>query len=786
MRPAGDPKMSADTATEREPREPIRVLMVEDMEIEAEFSSRQLHTEGIVHVMQRVETEEQMRAAIENFQPTLILSDFSLPRFDGLSALEIARECAPDVPFVFVSGTIGEERAIEALRRGAVDYVLKNNLKRLVPAIRRALEEADAKAVRRRQEQQIARLNAVLRMLSGINSAVVRIRDREALLDEACRLAVKIGGYGAAVVALRHPRRRTLEASAWSGVNEDAARRLVTVVAQMTSKKAAATDRAAETITRFIYSEGRASARSSRPSRASSSATSPASKEPSKGRAVFGLPLLVDKTRIGVLVIAAQSDETLGDEELRMLREVAANLSFAVQYLRKYTKARYFDLLTGLAKRGLFCDRVARWLQSREANAPCAIAVVDVENLGAINDAFGRHSGDLLLQLVADRLKRGFHDTELLAHLSGGTFAVVQPLTEAPTVSVPRLHAEIDALFAATFRLHGKDVLIAARSGVALFPEDGTDPDALAQKAEATLRTAKLARERHRQYSAAAHSAVIARVALEQKLRAALEQEQFELHYQPKVSVTSRRILGVEALLRWKDPSAGLVSPGEFLPVLEASGLIVDVGDWVIQRAARDCRRWRDMGLSPVRIAVNISPTQLRASEFVGRFLERTQEWATQSCGLDIEITEGALVDEYSGEVSKLKMLRTSGVNIAIDDFGTGYSSLGRLSHLPIDTLKIDRGFVSQMVADARARQLVSSMISIARAFKMTVVAEGVESQDELDALAQLGCDQSQGFLHCRPVRAEDLMELLQHGKSRYLLPAEIDPAQEQPQENAG
>jgi diguanylate cyclase (GGDEF)-like protein len=775
--------MSATTATEHEPREPIRVLMVEDMQVEAEFSSRQLHADGIAHVTQRVETEEQMRTALRDFEPTLILSDFSLPRFDGLAALAIARECAPEVPFLFVSGTIGEERAIDALRRGAVDYVLKNNLKRLAPAVRRALEEAEAKAIRRRHERQIARLNAVLRMLSGINSAVVRIRDRKALLQEACRLAVMVGGYGAAVVALKHPRRRTLEASAWSGVDEDAARRLVTVVAQMTSKKVATTDRAAETITRFIYSEGRTPARSRRSGKP---AKPVAPEEPSAARTVFALPLLVDKTRVGILAIAARATESLGDEELRMLREVAANLSYAVQYLRKYTKARYFDLLTGLAKRGLFCDRVTRWLQGREVGGTCAMAVVDIENLSAINDAFGRHSGDLLLQLVADRLKRRFHDTELLGHLSGGTFAVVQPLTEAPQVSVPRLHAEIDALFASTFRLHGKDVLVAARSGVALFPEDGTDPDVLAQKAEATLRTAKLARERHRQYSAAAHSAVLARVALEQKLRVALEQHQFELYYQPKVSVTSRRILGVEALLRWKDPSGGLVSPGEFLPVLESSGLIVEVGNWVIQRAARDCRKWRDMGLSPVRIAVNISPTQLRAPEFVGSFLERTQEWAAYNCGLDIEITEGALVDEYSGEVSKLKMLRTSGVNIAIDDFGTGYSSLGRLSQLPIDTLKIDRGFITEMVADARARKLVSSMISIAQAFKMTVVAEGVESEDEFSALVQLGCDQSQGYLHSRPVCGEELIELLQHGKSRYLLPAETEPAQEHTEDEAG
>jgi diguanylate cyclase (GGDEF)-like protein len=764
--------MAAQSPSERDRHEPIRVLIVEDETFEAEFSSRQLHAEGIAHVMQRVESEAEMRTALRDFQPSIILSDFSLPRFDGLSALELAQECAPDVPFVFVSGTIGEERAIEALRRGAVDYVLKTNLKRLAPTVRRALEEAEAKVVRRRQEQQIERFNSVLRMLSGINSAVVRIRDRKALLEEACRLAVAVGGYASAVVALRNRKSRSIEASAWSGTSESAAQRLVIVAAQMTAKKHGPRVDHAETIIRFTYSEGRSTSQRRR-TVDRSAAPGATTGEPSRAQAVFALPLVVDKTRIGIMVIAAHEPEGLGNDELRMLREVAANLSYALQYQRKYTKVRYFDILTGLARRSLFCDRIGRWLQGREGGG--AIAIVDIENLTAINDAFGRHSGDFLLQAVADRLKRRFPETELLAHFSGGTFAVAQALTESPDANLPKLHAEIDGLFGSAFRLDGKDVLIAARSGVALYPEDGTDPDALVQKAEATLRTAKLGRERHRQYSAAAHSAGLARVALERKLRVALEMGQFELHYQPTVSVRSRRIQSAEALLRWKDPVGGLISPGEFLPILESSGLIVDVGTWVIERAAMDCRDWQKQGLAPIRIAVNISPAQLRCADFVDRFLQATRDWATDHGGLDVEITEGALVDEYSGEVSKLKSLRACGVNVAIDDFGTGYSSLSRLSHLPIDTLKIDRYFIGQIATDARVNQLVSSMISIAGAFQMTVVAEGVETQEQLAALALLGCDRSQGYLHARPVPANEFAQLLREGKSQYLLPPESD-----------
>jgi diguanylate cyclase (GGDEF)-like protein len=755
---------------DREPREPIRILLVEDQAYEAELTSRQLRASDIPHLMRRVETEAAMRAALSEFNPTIILSDFSLPQFDGLSALTIARECAPDIPFLFVSGTIGEERAIEALRRGAVDYVLKTNLARLGPAVRRALAEAAARRVREQQELKIARLTGVLRMLSGINSVVVRIRDRKELLHEACRLAVAVGGYTTAIVAMKDSKSHALGPVAWWGAEQDRAASLCALIEQR-ARRARSSPLASDTVTQFLYRED-----CSAGALADAAATAASSGQPADaGRAVVSLPLVIDKTAIGTLVICARDGSRVDDEELRMLREVAANLAFALQYLQKDRRVRllsYFEVLTGLAKRELFCERLGRLTQdSDKLGSRCAVAVLDVENLSGVNDSFGRHAGDHLLQLVADRLKRRFQDTELLAHFAGGTFAVAQPDSGEPQLCLERLNAQLDGLFGEAFRLDGKDVPVVARTGVAMYPDDGREPDALVQKAEATLRTAKVARERHRHFSAQAHSATLARVALERKLRVALERQQFELHYQPKVAVKTRRIVGVEALIRWNEPGVGLVSPGEFLPILESSGMIDEVGKWVIERAAADCHDWNKLGLPSVRVAVNISPVQLRAADFVAHFLEAIEGWATATRGLDIEITEGALIDEYSGEVSKLKMLRTAGVSIAIDDFGTGYSSLSRLSHLPIDTLKIDRSFVGQMTTDPRAKKLVSSMISIARAFKMLVVAEGVESQEQLDALWQLGCDQSQGYLHCKPVTRDEFGELLKHGKGRFVLP---------------
>ncbi len=726
-----------------------------------ELSVAQLRAGGLDHIGQRVATEAEMRAALREFNPAIILCDFSLPQFNGLGALELARECAPEVPVVIVSGTISEEQAAGAMRLGAVDYVSKTNPARLGPVVRRALKEAAARVNSKRQERQIARLSGALRMLSGINSAVVRIRDRIELLREACRLAVTIGGHAAAIVALNKGATQVMAPAAWAGVDDESAARLCEHIRQRAERDIQAGRISVQAPSVLVLQE-----------------TEYRGSLPAAGnRPLVALPLTVDKTLIGVLAICMGEPGAVGEEEMRMLREVAANLSFALQYLQQDSRVRllsYFDVLTGLAKRTLFCQRLARLLGAPEDGAlEYAVAIVDVQNLSAINDSFGRHAGDLLLQLVADRLKRRFKNTEWLAHFAGGTFAVVRSSAGKSERGGDALNTAVDTLFAQPFSLEGKEVPVAARTGVALYPEDGRDAEALVQKAEAALRAAQELGEWRGHYSAERHSASLARSALERKLRVALEREQFELHYQPKVEVKTRRIEGVEALIRWNDPESGLVSPGAFLPILESSGLIVPVGEWVIQRAAADCRGWLEAGLPPVRVAVNVSPVQLRDANLAPCLLRYTGGWTSPAVGLDLEITEGALAEEFSGDLQKLQIMRSAGARVAIDDFGTGYSSLGRLEQLPIDMLKIDRSFVRGMRQGARGKKLVMIIISIARAFGLSVVAEGVEEQSELDALWELGCDQSQGYLHSKPVSRDAFAQLLAHGNGRFILPKE-------------
>jgi diguanylate cyclase (GGDEF)-like protein len=735
----------------------LRVLLIEDSDSDAELTQWRLKAAGFTCEFRRVVTEEEMRSALSAQLPDLILSDFSLPQFDGMSALAIARVEAPDVPFIFLSGTIGEERAIEALKRGAVDYVLKTNPMRLGPAIRRALAEAELRRTSEAAERRVARLTSVLQMLSGINGALVRIQNRDELLQESCRLAHNLGGYALAIVALINSSTRAARPVGWAGYEFLAEPEREFKVADSEAQDSSL-------IGRVIRSGESALCEDIR---AASVAIDRRELLIEAGvRSMACLPLRVDNTPVGAFLCGTDAASVISHEELLLLEEVASNLSFALQYLDKQDTVRflsYFEPLTGLAKRSLFCERVSRLLTRGSEELPrLAVTVFDIEHLSVINDTFGRHTGDRLLQSVADRLKRHFPDTEQLAHLGGGTFVTLSSLPESDDEEFHLLHHDVNTVFDRPFEVDGRELVARIKSGVACYPEDGLEPQALVQNAEAALKEAKTSGEKYLHHRIEMNAELARRVDLEHRLRTAVDQEQFELHYQPKVSLRTGRITSVEALLRWRDPEHGLVAPGVFLPMLETAGLMTAVGAWVLRRAAADCRDWRRRHLPPVRIAVNLSPSELRRRNAAAEILKLIADLVGDAeWGIDIEVTEGALAGDSAACVHELRMLRATGMRVAIDDFGTGFSSLGRLSELPIDTLKIDRMFTSGVPTDRKYCTLVSTIIGLAQAFDMTTVAEGVETEAQLDYLKQNGCDESQGYLHSKPVPKDDIERLM-------------------------
>jgi PAS domain S-box-containing protein/diguanylate cyclase (GGDEF)-like protein len=605
-----------------------------------------------------------------------------------------------------------------------------------------------------RQQERIAHLDRILRMQSSINSAVLRIPERDELLREACRVAVDLGGYDRAVFVLvdadgRHARPRFR-----AGLAHDFPELEEIVIGDGTEPDSTLSSRALRTGEVAVCSD------------LSRSEPPVAMREQLIARgykSVVALPLLVEGRRVGVLILTSKNPNLVSDEELVLLQDMMASLAAALRSQEQAVAVQwlvYFDSMTGLAKRALFCERLENVLRWRVGPFEhLSVTVFDVHHLSLINDRFGRHFGDLVLQRVAERLKAHAGADEQVGYLGGGTFALVDPHSSAAESAAA---AMLEEIFAAPVAVEGHSLRLSFRSGVARHPVDATDADTLVQRAEAALKEAKEVGEPYVHYRLEMHSEIAERLELEHRLRVALDEQQFQIHYQPQVNLATGRIESVEALLRWQDPELGLLLPGRFLPVLESTGLIIPVGRWAIGRIVQDCQHWAAGGVAAMRVAVNVSALQLRRKSFVATMLDLIAPLAAlPGWGLDLEITETVLLHDLETISRKLRDLRAAGLRIALDDFGTGYSALGLLPKLPLDLLKIDRSFITGLPGDASSTLLVDSIVRLASALKLLTVAEGVESQAQLDALRAMKCGSWQGHLCSPAVTPQALQELV-------------------------
>jgi EAL domain-containing protein (putative c-di-GMP-specific phosphodiesterase class I) len=339
-----------------------------------------------------------------------------------------------------------------------------------------------------------------------------------------------------------------------------------------------------------------------------------------------------------------------------------------------------------------------------------------------------------------------------------------------PQGSVARLIEKgMEGFMEHPFHLNDSVFRITCKAGVAVFPDDGANADTLFKNAEAALKRAKAKGDRYLFYTQEMTQTVAGKVTLENQLRQAMDNEEFVLHYQPKVSLASGKLTSAEALIRWNDPRTGLVPPGKFIPVLEETGLIYDVGRWALRKAIEDYLRWRSAGLPAVRIAVNVSPLQLRSRGFVAEIKQAIGIDPRAAAGLELEITESLIMEDVKHNIASLQAIRAMGVTIAIDDFGTGFSSLAYLSKLPVDTLKIDRSFVIDMTAGPEGLALVSTIITLAHSLKLKVVAEGVETEEQSRLLRLLKCDEMQGYLFSKPLPREIF-------ETNFLAPPNLSP----------
>jgi PAS domain S-box-containing protein/diguanylate cyclase (GGDEF)-like protein len=612
---------------------------------------------------------------------------------------------------------------------------------------------------RKLAETRIKRLNRVYAMLSGINTLIVRVRDRQALYREACNIAVEAGGFRLAWVGMVNRDTRNIEPVAWAG--DDQGHWLLDrpTVAAAGSRRAGLAAKAIATRKYVLCND----------IEADDEILAYPKEALARGyRSAITMPLIVGNEPIGALQLYAGGPNFFDEQEVTLLNELAGNISFAIDHIDKQERLdylAYYDELTGLANRTLFLERVAQYVRSAAASGhKLAVFLIDLERFKNINDSLGQPAGDTLLRLVAEWLTRSTGDANLVARVGVDQFATVMPEVGKEGNIARLVENKLEEFQDHPFRLDGAVFRIAAKVGVALFPDDGAEADALLKHAEAALKRAKASGERYLFYTQTMTATMTARLTLENQLREALQKGEFVLHYQPKVNVQTGKLTSAEALIRWNDPRTGLVPPGRFIQALEDTGLIHPVGRWALRQAIADYQRWRAAGLPAVRVSVNVSALQLRYRNFVAEIEEAIGSDAQAAAGLELEITESVIMADVRHSIAILRAIRAMGVTIAVDDFGTGFSSLSYLSNLPVDTLKIDRSFVSGMTTGPEGLALVSTIINLAHSLSLNVVGEGVETGEQARLLRLLRCDEMQGFLLSEAVPS-DIFE------SRYLAP---------------
>jgi diguanylate cyclase (GGDEF)-like protein len=446
-------------------------------------------------------------------------------------------------------------------------------------------------------------------------------------------------------------------------------------------------------------------------------------------------------------------------------------LSLRILQQRRRTEDRvhhmaFHDELTSLPNRLMVSQCLDQALsRHRRAGTSLAILFMDLDRFKVINDSLGHEIGDVLLRLVADRLRAQSREGDTVARMGGDEFVVLIENHESLASTSARAQRLVDQL-SEPYLLREKNFHITVSIGISVFPDDGSDSQALLKAADVAMYRAKdTGRNSFTYYSPSMNVHTVERLELEADLRHALERNEFLLHYQPKVDIASGLITGTEALLRWQHPLRGLLSPMEFIPLAEETGLIVPIGEWVLATACARTKAWQNDGLPTLEVAVNLSARQFADPMLLPKLTRIIRASGLNPASLELEITESLVMSHGAGAVAVLEQLKSTGVRIAIDDFGTGYSSLAYLKRFPIDTLKIDRSFIRDIPADSGDKKITRAIIVLAHSLKLRVVAEGVETADQLKFLRIQCCDSAQGYLLCRPLPEAEVAGVLKRNR---------------------
>lgn len=693
-------------------KSPIKaILLVEDNPGDARLvremvNDRGSHETELTHVASISDAEKHLSQR----EVDVILLDLKLPDGHGLGALRRARAAAPGVPLVVLTALDDDLLAAQALQEGAQEYLVKGQIE-------------------------------TRSLLRALHYASERKLMEDALFIEKERAEVTLNCIGDAVVCTDSAGNITslnLVADKMTGWSwQEAAGRPLSEVFRLL-----------DVTSREVIAD-------------------PMELDPVRNRMIDLPPRCILVRRDGVEIPIEDAVAPIHDRDGHAAGAVFAfrDVSAAQAMAQQMTHSAEHDLLTGLPNRRLLHDRVSQSIAlARRDMKQLAVLYLDLDGFKYINDSLGHPVGDQLLQSIAKRLVDCVRATDTVSRQGGDEFVIllsdVQQPEDAAVMANRMLHVVAQA-----HSIDQRDLHVTTSIGVSIYPDDGQDAEALIKNADTAMYQAKEnGRQNYQFFKPAMYTRAVERQSIEEGLRRALERHEFRLHYQPKINLKTGEVSGAEALLRWAHPTRGWLLPGQFIPIAEDCGLIVPIGKWVLRQACEEARSWADAGLPVTTMAVNVSAMEFGDEKFLDGLFEVLSETGLDPRLLQLELTESVLMKRAEATAGVLQFLREWGVQVAIDDFGTGYSSLSYLRKFVVDALKIDQSFVGQISTGGRDAAIVSAVIDMARSLKLVVVAEGVETQEELDFLRAHNCDEAQGYFFSRPMSSRRFTRLLRGG----------------------
>ena len=691
---------------------PLRtVLLIEDNAGDARLMREMFKEHGAGgNVLTRVSSMREAETFLAGSSVDAILLDLGLADAQRLVAVRRTHAAAPRTPLVVLTGLDDETLAAQALQEGAEDYLIKGQIetRSLMRSLRYAIERKSmAEALVVEKERAIVTLNCI-----GDAVASTDTRGYVTFLNVAAEV-LSCWPIGDAVgrplseifnILDMGDSRRPLHANGLDTIGLGTVRFPSTCMLVRRDDTEIPVD---GTIAPIFDRQGQA---------------------------------------VGTVVALRDATEN---------REMTREIVYAAQH----------DFLTGLPNRVLLHKRIGEAIvHAARGGLQVAVLFLDLDGFKHINDSLGHAIGDKLLQSVAKRLALCVRGSDVVSRQGGDEFIILIPDMKQPADARMMARRLMDAVSMVHY-VDAHELQISVSIGVSLYPEDALDAENMIKNADTAMYQAKEQGRRNCQFfKSSMRVRAVARQTIEEGLRRGLERQEFALHYQPKIDLRSGRIVGAEALIRWQHPASGLVSPAEFIPIAEASGLILPIGSWVMREACRQVVAWKEAGLPETKIAVNVSALEFRADRFLDGVFKILSDTGLDPCSLELELTESVLMQYVDDVAPVLKRLRRNGIRVSIDDFGTGYSSLSYLHRFPVDGLKIDQSFVRQIGPSGEVSHIVSAVLSMARNLNLRVVAEGVENAEELAFLSEQDCDEAQGYYFSRPLPAEDFAALLTTG----------------------